>query len=60
MIFIIEATIRQSISLDKKTSDFLDKIKEKYKIPKSATIRTVLQYFIDKEDELIEILTGDL
>jgi len=53
----LEVIVRQSISLDKESADFLNKIKEKYKIPKSATIRSILQYYMDKEHKLIEILT---
>jgi len=46
----------QSFYLDKETFQFLNKIKRKYSISKSKTVRELVRSYTDKENELLQII----
>ncbi|MFW9971149.1 MAG: hypothetical protein ACFFDF_13220 [Candidatus Odinarchaeota archaeon] len=55
----IETLIARAFTLDIETIDFLDDLNKKYKISRSAIIRTLLKYYINNENELIQIITRE-
>lgn len=49
----------KSFTIDDETAEILKEFKEKYKIPKSTLIRTLVKYFKNNQEELYKLLIGE-
>jgi len=47
---------RTSFVLDEETFNFLNNFNQKFKIPRSAVMRTLLKIFINNEEGLLELI----